>query len=57
MSALPDAVPQAPNPGSDAAIAIGCTCAVLENNRGRLAPRPPDGWRVAAGCPVHGAPA
>lgn len=43
-----------PNPGSDAAIAIGCKCPVMDNGRGR-------GYMGLAGlfvysgaCPVHG---
>lgn len=42
-----------PNPGSDAAIRRGCICPRLDNNRGRFAPRPPDGWFVVEGCRVH----
>lgn len=39
-----------PNPGSDAAIAIGCTCPVLDNSHGRGI----NGmfWQSTA-CPVH----
>jgi hypothetical protein len=48
-----DAVPQRPNPGSDEALAQGCKCAVLDNNHGRQAPWPPDGWWITEGCPVH----
>ena len=48
-----DAVPQRPNPGSDAAIGIGCTCEILANNEGKTPPFPPNGWRIAVGCPVH----
>ena len=42
-----------PNPGSDAALALGCTCPVLDNAHGRH----DDGlfW-IAADCPVHGVP-
>lgn len=43
-----------PNPGSDEAIDLGCTCPVLDNNHGRRAPWPPDGWWQKPGCPVHG---
>jgi hypothetical protein len=50
---LDDAVPRAPNPGSDAAIAAGCICAVMDNNHGQYPPHPPDGWWIAHGCPVH----
>jgi hypothetical protein len=42
-----------PRPGSDAAVAAGCICAVLDNNHGRWAPFPPDGWYITVGCPVH----
>lgn len=42
-----------PNPGSDAARDQGCICAVLDNNRGKRAPWPPDGWWISSGCPVH----
>lgn len=42
-----------PKPGSNEAVAAGCTCAVLDNNRGRFAPFPPDGWWIAATCPIH----
>lgn len=40
-----------PNPGSDAAIAMGCTCPVLDNGHGRRN----DGRFVYSwDCPVHG---
>lgn len=42
-----------PNPGSDAALDAGCWCPVLDNNHGRFAPYPPDGWWIVVGCPVH----
>jgi hypothetical protein len=42
-----------PNPGSDEARAEGCICPVLDNNRGRSAPWPPDGWWMREDCPVH----
>jgi hypothetical protein len=45
-----------PNPGSDEARKQGCRCAVLDNNRGRRAPFPPDGWWITEGCPVHALP-
>lgn len=44
---------QVPAPGSDAALEVGCLCAVLDNNRGLRAPWPPDGWYITWGCPVH----
>lgn len=43
----------APNPGSDEARALGCRCPVFDNNHGRFAPWPPDGWWVVEDCPVH----
>lgn len=43
-----------PNPGSDEAVALGCRCAVYDNNRGRYAPWPPDGWWITDSCPLHG---
>lgn len=42
-----------PNPGSDKANEQGCTCAVLDNNHGRFAPFPDDGWYITVGCPLH----
>lgn len=42
-----------PNPGSREAVAAGCLCAVMDNNHGRFAPWPPDGWWVTEGCPIH----
>jgi len=41
------------NPGSVEATEHGCECAVMDNNRGRSAPWPPDGWYVSEGCPLH----
>jgi hypothetical protein len=45
--------PVKPHPGSDEAVAEGCQCPVLDNNHGRRAPYPPDGWWITGGCPVH----
>lgn len=42
-----------PNPGSDQAIRAGCICAVLDNNHGKWAARPPDDWWITSGCPIH----
>lgn len=48
-----------PNPGSDEAMDLGCTCAVLDNCHGRGFPWGPDGktefW-VTVTCPLHGSP-
>ena len=40
-----------PNPGSDAALDLGCTCPVLDNGHGRG----PGPFWMAADCPLHGA--
>jgi len=45
-----------PNPGSDEAIALGCTCAVLDNNHGagfRWGESFPCFWQ-SSDCPLHG---
>jgi hypothetical protein len=44
-----------PPPGSDAALALGCRCAVLENAHGCGIPHPagPLYW-MTADCPLHG---
>jgi hypothetical protein len=46
-----------PNPGSNEAIALGCTCPVMDNGHGQGFPWPgtegPSFW-VNADCPVHG---
>lgn len=41
------------NPGSDKAREQGCTCPVLDNNHGKHAPWPPDGWWQHGDCPYH----
>jgi hypothetical protein len=48
-----------PNPGSAAAIAHGCRCAVMDNAYGRGymgGPGSVYGWVVTADCPLHGEP-
>lgn len=50
--------PDRPKPGSDAAIADGCKCAVMDNNHGKWPPYPanetePEGWFITQGCPIH----
>ena len=42
-----------PNPGSDAAIKAGCTCAVLDNCHGRGYRMQPGVYVYTEGCPVH----
>ncbi len=41
-------LPNAPNPGSDEALDMGCTCAVLDNDYGNLG-----WWWITEGCLVH----
>jgi len=47
----PDPV-EAPAPGSDAALALGCTCPVLDNGHGRGYAG--GGYVMTVGCPLHG---
>ena len=46
-----------PNPGSDEAIKIGCTCPILDNYHGKGAYNDENGkplfW-INGDCPVHG---
>jgi len=42
-----------PNPGSNAALKLGCRCAVMDNNHGKWSPYPPDGWWISENCPLH----
>lgn len=46
--------PRQPNPGSDEAVALGCTCPIYDNNHGRRQPWPD--WWITAGCPLHTEP-
>ena len=46
------------HPGSDGARALGCICAIMDNNHGLYPPFPAndehDGlWYITGGCPVH----
>lgn len=49
-----DALAGKPNPGSDAATELGCTCPIAMNNHGERPAVPPSGWYVDGRCPVHG---
>jgi hypothetical protein len=40
-----------PNPGSDEAIAMGCSCPRMDNGYGRGSYK--DGWVINLSCPVH----
>jgi len=48
----------APNPGSDEAVRLGCTCAIMDNHHGRGmtsgygTPEEPAFW-ITEGCPLH----
>lgn len=42
-----------PNPGSDAAIALGCTCPVLDNSHGKGHYGQTGIFVYTIGCPVH----
>lgn len=42
----------APKPGSDEAVALGCTCPVLDNGRGKG--RADGNFWVNGDCPLHG---
>lgn len=42
-----------PTPGSDAAIAQGCTCPVLDNGHGNPQIGVTRGWYIAGDCPLH----
>lgn len=55
-------MPDKPNPGSKNAVALGCTCPVMDNHHGRGVPWPRDDGKdptehpsfyVTEGCPVH----
>ena len=43
-----------PNPGSDAALDMGCTCPVLDNAHGRGYGGVPGQYAMKANCPLHG---
>ena len=42
-----------PNPGSDKAVAEGCTCAILDNGRGNEELGKSRGFCITMGCPLH----
>lgn len=42
-----------PNPGSPEAIALGCTCPVIDNGHGRGYYGQPNVFVYTVGCPVH----
>ena len=42
-----------PNPGSDEAVARGCTCPVLDNARGRGAAYNEGTFWINDACPLH----
>lgn len=46
-------IKDAPNPGSEESGKLGCKCPVMDNNHGRFAPWPKNGWWITEGCLVH----
>lgn len=45
----------APNPGSDEALQMGCQCPVLDNRYGKGAYKGKEGeFIISFSCPVHG---
>lgn len=46
---------KAPNPGSEEAGKLGCTCAVLDNGHGDDELGKIRGFYITQGCPVHAA--
>ena len=46
---------QKPNPGSDEAVAMGCTCPRMDNGYGRIGGGNGPFW-ITGGCPLHDAP-
>ena len=45
-----------PNPGSDAALEIGCICSVDSNNHGTAYQRKEKEFLINRDCPLHGSP-
>ena len=43
-----------PNPGSQTAIRLGCTCAILDNSYGRGSMYGKGVFWISADCPLHG---
>lgn len=46
---------ETPNPGSDAALAQGCLCPILDNEHGRGYMGQEGIFAMAVDCPLHGA--
>lgn len=44
---------ETPNPGSYAALDLGCICAVMDNNHGNYSAWPGGGYWITEGCPLH----
>lgn len=43
-----------PNPGSDAALDLGCRCPVMDNAQGRGNPMYGGDFVISGDCPLHG---
>jgi hypothetical protein len=48
-----DPAAESPPPGSDEAIKLGCTCAVLDNAHGKGYMSIPGIYVFSEGCPLH----
>jgi hypothetical protein len=48
-----DEMVKAPNPGSDAAIDLGCICPVLDNGHGNEQLGKERGFWISADCELH----
>lgn len=44
---------KAPNPGSDKAVEMGCTCPILDNSRGDQKLGDTRGFWISGDCPLH----
>ena len=53
MSALSDRTNAVPDPGTDEALAAGCTCPVIDNRYGRGYLGQAGVFVYTCGCPVH----
>lgn len=47
-------LPTTPNPGSDEAIRLGCTCPVMDNGHGKGYMGQKNIFVMSGGCSIHG---
>lgn len=57
QKASPNDSIRVPNPGSEEAIALGCTCPVFDNHHGCGYLGQPDVFVYVGGCQIHRLPA